>query len=85
MIVSAYVFSDGVELAQFGAERREYVPLSKTPKLMQDALLAVLLFIRSMNRSLVRSHLNGNAVPSRRIYAAAGTKAAAQPSMSTSG
>jgi len=35
------------------------------------ALLAVLLFIRSMNRSLVRSHLNGDAVPSRRIYAAA--------------
>ena len=33
--------ADGVELAQFGAERREYVPLSKTPKLLQDAVLAV--------------------------------------------
>lgn len=33
--------ADGVELAQFGAERRDYVPLSKTPKLLQDAVLAV--------------------------------------------
>ena len=33
--------ADGVELAQFGAERRSYVPLSKTPKLLQDAVLAV--------------------------------------------
>ena len=33
--------ADGVELAQFGAERRAYVPLSKTPKLLQDAVLAV--------------------------------------------
>jgi penicillin-binding protein 1A len=33
--------ADGVELAQFGTERREYVPLSKTPKLLQDAVLAV--------------------------------------------
>lgn len=33
--------SDGVEIAQFGTERREYVPLAKTPKLLQDAVLAV--------------------------------------------
>ena len=33
--------ADGVELAQFGAERREYVPLSRTPKRLQDAVLAV--------------------------------------------
>ena len=33
--------ADGVELAQFGAERRSYVPLAKTPKLLQDAVLAV--------------------------------------------
>ncbi len=33
--------ADGVEIAQFGAERREYVPLSRTPKLLQDAVLAV--------------------------------------------
>ena len=35
------------------------------------ALLSVLLFIRSMNRSLVRSRYTGDALPSRRIYAAA--------------
>ena len=33
--------SDGVEIAQFGTERRIYVPLAKTPKLLQDAVLAV--------------------------------------------
>ena len=33
--------ADGVEIAQFGTERRIYVPLSKTPKLLQDAVLAV--------------------------------------------
>ena len=33
--------ADGVEIAQFGAERRIYTPLAQTPKLMQDALLAV--------------------------------------------
>jgi penicillin-binding protein 1A len=33
--------TDGVEIAQFGAERREYVPLSRTPKQLQDAVLAV--------------------------------------------
>jgi penicillin-binding protein 1A len=33
--------ADGVEIAQFGAERRIYVPLAKIPRLMQDALLAV--------------------------------------------
>ena len=35
------VTADGVEIAQFGAERRIYTPLARTPKLMQDALLAV--------------------------------------------
>ncbi|MFN7724667.1 MAG: penicillin-binding protein 1A [Rubrivivax sp.] len=33
--------SDGVEIAQFGSERRLYVPLAKTPKLLQDAVVAV--------------------------------------------
>lgn len=33
--------SDGVEIAQFGAERREFVPLAKTPKMLQDAVLAI--------------------------------------------
>jgi penicillin-binding protein 1A len=33
--------SDGVEIAQFGAERRHYVPIEQIPKLMQDAVLAV--------------------------------------------
>jgi penicillin-binding protein 1A len=33
--------ADGVEIAQFGSERRVYLPLNKTPKLMQDALLAI--------------------------------------------
>jgi MFS superfamily sulfate permease-like transporter len=35
------------------------------------ALLSMMLFIRSMNRSLVRSRYTGDALPSRRIYAAA--------------
>jgi MFS superfamily sulfate permease-like transporter len=35
------------------------------------ALLSVLLFVHSMNRSLVRQRLSGAALPSRRIYAAA--------------
>ena len=35
------------------------------------ALLSVLLFIRSMNRSLVRRRFTAQAMPSRRIYAAA--------------
>jgi penicillin-binding protein 1A len=33
--------ADGVEIAQFGTERRIYVPLAKTPKILQDAVLAV--------------------------------------------
>lgn len=33
--------ADGVEIAQFGTERRDYVPLARTPKLLQDAVLAV--------------------------------------------
>jgi penicillin-binding protein 1A len=35
------VTADGVEIAQFGAERRIYVPLSRIPKRLQDAVLAV--------------------------------------------
>ena len=35
------------------------------------ALLSMMLFIRSMNRSLVRSRYTGDALPSRRTYAAA--------------
>ncbi|MDO9437288.1 penicillin-binding protein 1A [Hydrogenophaga sp.] len=33
--------ADGVEIAQFGTERREYVPLSRIPLQMQQAVLAV--------------------------------------------
>ncbi|HET7865652.1 MAG TPA: PBP1A family penicillin-binding protein [Burkholderiaceae bacterium] len=33
--------ADGVEIAQFGAERRQFVPLGKIPKLLQDAVVAV--------------------------------------------
>ena len=33
--------SDGVEIAQFGAERRQYTPLAQMPRRLQDALLAV--------------------------------------------
>lgn len=33
--------ADGVEIAQFGTERREYVPLSRTPRQLQQAVLAV--------------------------------------------
>jgi len=32
---------DGVEIAQFGSERRQYLPIAQIPKQMQDALLAV--------------------------------------------
>jgi penicillin-binding protein 1A len=35
------VTADGVEIAQFGAERRIYTPLAQTPKLLQQAVLAV--------------------------------------------
>lgn len=35
------VTADGVEIAQFGAERRVFVPLSRIPKRLQDAVLAV--------------------------------------------
>ena len=34
------------------------------------ALLSMMLFIRSMNRSLVRNRYTGDALPSRRVYAA---------------
>lgn len=33
--------ADGVEIGQFGAERRQFVPIDRIPKLMQDAVLAV--------------------------------------------
>jgi penicillin-binding protein 1A len=33
--------ADGVEIAAFGAERRQFVPIEKTPKLMQEAVIAV--------------------------------------------
>ena len=33
--------SDGVEIAQFGSERRLFVPIAQTPKLLQQAVLAV--------------------------------------------
>ncbi len=33
--------SDGVEIAAFGAERRQFVPIERMPKLMQDAVIAV--------------------------------------------
>lgn len=32
---------DGVEIGEFGAERRYYLPIAHTPRLIQDALLAV--------------------------------------------
>jgi penicillin-binding protein 1A len=33
--------ADGVEIAQFGAERRQFVPIAQIPKLLQDAVIAV--------------------------------------------
>jgi len=33
--------ADGVEIAQFGTERREYVPLTRMPRQLQQAVLAV--------------------------------------------
>ncbi len=33
--------ADGVEIAAFGAERRQFVPIEKIPKLLQDAVIAV--------------------------------------------
>ncbi len=35
------VSADGVELAQFGAERRQFVPIASTPALLKAAVLAV--------------------------------------------
>ncbi|MFZ2987440.1 penicillin-binding protein 1A [Ideonella sp.] len=32
---------DGVEIAQFGSERRQFLPIAQIPKLMQDAVIAV--------------------------------------------
>jgi len=33
--------TDGVEIAVFGAERRQFVPIARIPKLLQDAVIAV--------------------------------------------
>lgn len=33
--------SDGVEIAQFGAERRAFLPIAQIPRQMQDAVLAI--------------------------------------------
>ena len=33
--------ADGVEIAQFGSERRQFVPIEQMPRLMQDAVLAI--------------------------------------------
>jgi len=33
--------SDGAEIAAFGEQRRQFVPIDKTPRLLQDAVLAV--------------------------------------------
>lgn len=33
--------SDGVEIGKYGVERRYFLPIAQTPKLMQDALLAI--------------------------------------------
>ena len=33
--------ADGVEIAQFGAERRQFVPIAQIPKLVQDAVIAI--------------------------------------------
>ncbi len=33
--------ADGVEIAQFGAERRQFLPIAQMPKLLQDAVIAV--------------------------------------------
>jgi penicillin-binding protein 1A len=33
--------ADGVEIAAFGAERRQFVPIAQVPKLLQDAVVAV--------------------------------------------
>ena len=33
--------ADGVEIAQFGSERRVFVPIAEAPKLLQDAVLAI--------------------------------------------
>ncbi len=33
--------ADGVEIAQFGAERRQFVPIAQMPKLLQNAVIAV--------------------------------------------
>jgi membrane carboxypeptidase/penicillin-binding protein len=33
--------ADGVEIAQFGSERRLFVPIAQMPRLLQDAVLAI--------------------------------------------
>jgi penicillin-binding protein 1A len=59
--------ADGVEIAQFGSERRIYVPIKDTPRILQQAVLAVedadfyehgAISFRGMVRALV-SHARG--------------------------
>ena len=39
---SLQVFTyDGVESAQYGSERRQFVPIAEVPKQLQDAVLAI--------------------------------------------
>jgi penicillin-binding protein 1A len=33
--------ADGVEIAQFGAERRQFVPIAQVPRMLQEAVIAV--------------------------------------------
>ena len=57
--------SDGVEIAQFGAERRQFVPISQMPRLLQQAVLAV-------EDSRFRSHVGIDPIGvARALWAAA--------------
>jgi sulfate permease, SulP family len=60
-----------LELAVVGVVCGVTLVLGFPAAVAAGALLSVLLFIRSMNRSLVRNRFTGVAMPSRRIYAAA--------------
>ncbi len=58
-------------LAVVGVVCATTVALGFPAAVAAGALLSVVFFIRSMNRSLVRSRFTAQALPSRRIYAAA--------------
>jgi MFS superfamily sulfate permease-like transporter/CRP-like cAMP-binding protein len=60
-----------LELAVVGVVCAVTLLLGFPAAIAAGALLSVLLFIRSMNRSLVRNCLTAVSLPSRRIYAAA--------------